>query len=92
VIEKYRIKFPKIKSDDLEQDEEFFFLVEPDGREIKLRFHEYAEIYRIKGLYEQLFYERLKCNSPAKVSEALRYSLSQVYENFACWISGQVMG
>jgi len=83
VIEKYRIEFPKIKADNLEQNEEFFFLVETDGRKRKLRFHEYAEIYRIKGLYEQLFYERLKCNSPAKVSEALKYSLSQVYENLS---------
>ncbi len=30
-----------------------------------------------------MFYERLKCNSPAKVSEALRYSLSQVQENLS---------
>jgi SAM-dependent methyltransferase len=82
VIEKCRIKFPKIKANDFEQDEEFFFLVEPDGQERKILFHEYAEIYKIQGLYEQLFYERLKCNSPAKVSEALRYSLSQVHEHF----------
>jgi len=82
VIEKCRIKFPKIKANDFEQDEEFFFLVEPDGQERKILFHEYAEIYKIQGLYEQLFYERLKCNSPAKVSEALRNSLSQVHEHF----------
>lgn len=30
-----------------------------------------------------MFYERLKCNSPTKVSEALRYSLSQVQENLS---------
>jgi len=83
VLENYRIKFPKIKADDFEQDEEFFFLVEPDGQERKILFHEYAEIYKIKGLYEQLFYERLKCNSPGKVSEALTYSLSQVQEHFS---------
>ena len=82
MIGKYRIKFPKIKADDFEQNEEFFFLIEPDGQKRKILFHEYAEIYKIKGLYEQLFYERLKCNSPAKVSEALRYSLSQVHEHF----------
>ncbi len=34
-------------------------------------------------MYEHLFYERLKCNSPTKVSEALRYSLSQVQENLS---------
>jgi len=83
LIEKFKIKFPKIKTHDLDQDEEYFFLIEQDGKERKILFHEYAEIYKIKGLYEQLFYERLKCSSPAKVSEALRYSLSQVQENFS---------
>jgi len=82
VIGKYRIKFPKIKANDFEQDEEYFFLEEPDAQERKILFHEYAEIYKIQGLYEQLFYDRLKCNSPAKVSDALRYSLSQVHEHF----------
>jgi len=83
MIEKCKIKFPKIKAYDLDQDEEHFFLIEPDGKKRKILFHEYAEIYKIRGLYEQLFYERLKCNSPAKVSEALRYSLSQVQENLS---------
>ena len=82
MIGKYRIKFPKIKANDFEQDEEYFFLEEPDAQERKILFHEYAEIYKIQGLYEQLFYDRLKCNSPAKVSDALRYSLSQVHEHF----------
>ena len=82
MIQKYRVKFPKINGNDFEQDEEFFFLKEPDGQERKILFHEYAEIYKIQGLYEHLFYERLKCNSPAKVSDALRYSLSQVHEHF----------
>ncbi len=83
MIEKCKIKFPKIRTHDLDQDEEYFFLIEPDGKERKILFHEYEEIYKIKGLYEQLFYERLKCNSPSKVSEALRYSLSQVRENLS---------
>jgi len=83
VLEKYRIKFPKTNAAGLKQDEEFFFLVEPDGQERKVLFHEYAELYKIKGLYEQLFCERLKCNSPAKVAEALTYSLSQVQEHFS---------
>lgn len=83
MIDRFRIKFPKIKADDFDQDEEYFFLIESDGKERKILFHEYAEIYKTKELYEQLFYERLKCNSPAKVSEALRYSLSQVQENYS---------
>jgi len=83
MIEKFRIKFPKIKAHDLDQNEEYFFLMEPEAKERKILFHEYAEIYKIKGLYEHLFYERLKCNSPTKVSESLRYSLSQVQENLS---------
>ncbi len=83
MLERFKIKFPKRKAYNLDQDEEYFFLTESDGKERKILFHEYAEIYKIKGLYEQLFYERLKCNSPAKVSEALRYSLSQVQENLS---------
>ena len=82
MLEKYRIKFPKKNANDLEQNEEFCFLVEPDAQERKILFHEYGEIYKIQGLYEQLFYERLKCNSPAKVTEALKYSVSQVHEHF----------
>jgi len=83
VLEKYRIKFPKKKANDLEQNEEFCFLVDSDAQERKILFHEYGEIYKIQGLYEQLFYERLKCNSPAKVAEALKYSVSQVHEHFS---------
>jgi SAM-dependent methyltransferase len=81
--EQFRVKFPKIRGHDFDQDEEYFFLIEPDGKKRKILFHEYAKIYKTKGLYEQLFYERLKCKSPSKVSEALRYSLSQVQENFS---------
>jgi len=86
MTEKFKIEFPKISAHDYDQDEEYFFLVEPDHREDKnkrkILFHKYAEIYKIKGLYEKLFYERLKCNSPTKVLEALQYSISQVQENF----------
>ena len=76
------IKFPKIDTHNLDQDEEFFYLVESDGKKRQIFFHEYAELYKITGLYEQLFYERLKCSSPGKVAEALRYIVSQTQDNF----------
>jgi len=76
------IKFPKIDTHNLDQDEEFFYLIESDGKRRQIFFHEYAELYKITGLYEQLFYERLKCNSPSKVAEALKYVVSQTQENF----------
>jgi hypothetical protein len=53
-----------------EQDEAYFHLIE-DGRRRRIRFHDYGEIYRHPGLYEQLFYDRLKCQSPRKVAEML---------------------
>ena len=80
--EKFKIRFPKIDTKNLGQDEEYFYLLDPDDKKRKILFHEYAEIYKIKGLYEHLFYERLKCTSPNKVAEVLRYTLSQAQENF----------
>ncbi len=44
--------------------------------ETELRFHDYDALYNRPGLYEQLFYDRLKCVSPRKVVEILRYAMS----------------
>lgn len=72
----YRIQFPVDQSLDLGQDEVSFVLYE-DGEPITLRFHDYPEIYARPGLYEQLFYERLKCASPSKVASILRSAVEQ---------------
>ncbi|MFZ5518301.1 MAG: class I SAM-dependent DNA methyltransferase [Candidatus Zhuqueibacterota bacterium] len=66
----YKIKFPVTVPHQLGQDEAFFYFIE-NGKEIKLRFHDYAELFKRPGLYEQLYYQRLKCNSPKKVVEIL---------------------
>ena len=76
---RYRIKFPASDSEKLGQDEVFFILIE-DGEERQLRFHDYDEIYKRPGLYEQLFYERLRCNSPEKVADLLKRALGTVRE------------
>ena len=68
--QQYNIKFPVTKAHQLEQDSAFFSLNENE-QEIKLRFHDYGELYKHPGLYEQLFYQRLKCISPKKVSDTL---------------------
>jgi len=52
-------------------------MVNEDGSSTRIRFHDYAEIYRRQGLYEQLFYDRLKCQSPQKVSETLRSAVGK---------------
>lgn len=77
-----KIQFPKIAAHNLAQDEEFFYLIGSDNKRRKILFHEYAEIYKMPGLYEQLFHERLKCKSPSKVTEALRYVVRQSKANF----------
>lgn len=67
--QRYRVQFPA-QTGQLRQDEAHFDLLEGERR-LRLRFHDYNEIYKRPGLYEQVFYERLKCNSPEVVSEIL---------------------
>jgi 2-polyprenyl-3-methyl-5-hydroxy-6-metoxy-1,4-benzoquinol methylase len=57
-----------------EQDSEWC-LVERDGEWREIRFHDYAEIYPIEGLYERLFYEILHCASPPIVRSLLQAEL-----------------
>lgn len=77
--QRYRLKFPPLSSRRLGQDEVFFSLVE-NGKNRRFRFHDYAEIYKRPGLYEQIFYDRLKCNSPVKVADLLKRALHTVRE------------
>lgn len=70
----YRLKFPPKQEHSLGQDEAYFLLTE-DNREKKILFHDYDAIFSNPGLYEQLFYSRLKCTSPQKVSQLLQNSL-----------------
>ncbi len=77
---RHRIQFPKSESSDLDQDEAYFFLqTERDNQ--KIRFHDYDKIYQIPGLYEQIFYDRLKCSSPSKVATILESSVKQSNDN-----------
>lgn len=80
--QRHHIQFPQLEAHKLAQDEVFFYLVDPDGDKTKLRFHDYDRIYEIPGLYEQIFYDRLKCSSPVKVAEILKSAMDQTNENF----------
>jgi predicted TPR repeat methyltransferase len=66
----HNISFPISEPHALDQDEAWFILKE-DGREHRIRFHDYDAIYDRPGLYEQLFYERLRCASPRKARDLL---------------------
>ena len=61
----FNIHFPD-KENGLDQDEEFCIL-ENGTCKTKIRFHDYEEIYQVEGLYEHLFYDVLKCDSPSTV-------------------------
>jgi SAM-dependent methyltransferase len=54
----------------LDQDEEWCE-VEVDGERRRIRLHDYAAIYNMPGLYEQLFAETLECTSPEVVCDLL---------------------
>jgi len=81
-IKRHRIPFPNLAAHKLAPDEAFFYIVDSDGERRRLRFHDYSKIYDIPGLYEQLFYDRLKCNSPFKVAEILHSAVDQSFETF----------
>ncbi len=60
----------------LNQDEEWYEAV-VDGEARRIRFHEYAETYSMPGIYEYLFYDALKCDSPRTVCNLLGEQLSK---------------
>jgi len=68
--EEYDITLPEGGDAEADQDQEWCE-VEVDGETRKIRFHDYHEIYAIPGLYEQIFYEELKCQSPEVVGGLL---------------------
>jgi len=67
--DKYRVVYPD-KTCELDQDEEFFTLKTADGSK-RLRIHDYDEVYKIQGLYEEVVYNHLKCDSPQTVCSLL---------------------
>jgi len=79
---RHRIQFPKAELTSSDQDEVYFYL-QGSGGDRKIKFHDYDEIYQIEGLYEQLFYDRLKCVSPAKVTSLLGSAVKQYQDNFS---------
>jgi len=72
--EPFEIRFPQRDGPELEQDEEWCE-VRLAGQRRRIRFHDYSEIYAWRGLYEQLFYDELKCDSPRTVCALLAEQL-----------------
>ncbi len=76
---RHRIQFPPADVRELCQDEVYFYLQTDTSRE-KILLHDYDRIFSVPGLYEQVVYDRLKCQSPATVVEVLRRSVSQSHQ------------
>ena len=68
-----QIEYPD-KSCILDQDEEFFHLITDDGQE-RIRIHEYDRVYDIPGLYEEVVYNRLRCDSPQVITNLLKEAM-----------------
>jgi hypothetical protein len=70
VVDEVEVQFPEVDPGRLDQDQEWC-LVRRGGTTERVRFHDYARIFQIPGLYEELFYTRLECTSPATVQRLL---------------------
>jgi hypothetical protein len=71
---RYEITFPEADRA-ADQDAECCEVV-VDGERRRIRFHDYHEIYAVPGLYEQLFYDELRCTSPSVLAELLTEAIA----------------
>ena len=71
----YVVRFPD-DAGSLALEEEYFY-VQLEGREQKIRLHDYARIYRHPGLYEHVVTDKLQCRSPWVVSDLLAGELDR---------------
>ncbi len=76
---RHSIQFPPADVKELAQDEVYFYLRGEEGTQ-KIRLHDYDQIFKVPGLYEQVVYERLKCQSPSTVVDVLKYAVSQSHQ------------
>jgi predicted TPR repeat methyltransferase len=81
-VGRYAIRFPPLEPHQTSQDEAWFTLGVGDEL-VRLRFHDYAAMYSFPGMYEQLFYERLKCTSPAVVARLLKRAVNTSEATFS---------
>lgn len=73
----FSISMPVHSDERRDQDAEWCWVAVADEPPRRLRFHDYAEIYTIPGLYERLFHEELRCTSPETVCGLLGEVLEQ---------------
>jgi len=74
-IPKLTVRFPSDDEAAASQDTEWCEVTVGEERRT-IRFHDYHEIYEVPGLYERIFHEHLRCNSPAEVVALLAEQLA----------------
>lgn len=72
----FELTFPQPTKGGYEQDEEWCEIT-TDGERRRIRFHDYHELYAVPGLYERIFYDHLKCDSPRTVCSLLAEDLAE---------------
>ena len=72
----HHVRFPSESDAELSQDQEWCEVLLDEGW-TRIRFHDYGDIYAVEGLYEHLFYERLRCQSPTVVADLLADAVEQ---------------
>ena len=75
-----QVHLPRAGAYTLDQDEEFFEIVE-NGQRRRIRCHDYGEIYAVPGLYERIFTDVLNCCSPQVVVDLLDETLIRQEQN-----------
>jgi len=82
--EKIDRNFDSVRMPDLDerlpQDEEWCEIT-VDGEKKRVRFHDYGELYEVPGVYEEVFYSKLKCCSPSYVVNLLQSVIEEGGEN-----------
>lgn len=71
--EEIKVSLPE---DDLPQDSEWCDVHFESGAR-RVRFHDYAEIYEVPGLYERIFYDLLRCTSPRTIANMLAEQMDE---------------
>jgi predicted TPR repeat methyltransferase len=74
--EQFVLRLPDAAKAGADQDEEWCEVVWR-GRRRHIRFHDYEAVYSIPGLYEELIYSRLRCESPRVIARMLAAELDR---------------
>lgn len=70
----YKVLYPD-DTCELDQNEEFFTLVTHENSQ-RLRIHDYDKLYQVPGLYEEVVYDHLKCDSPRMICSLLEQEIN----------------